>query len=191
MFRSCWALGQSYTQMPRDLFNAAFVSCWTELSQQHQNELVKSLEQALRVPDLPEITQTILNLAEFMEHCEKGPLPLDPQLLGQRAIQCRAYAKALHYKEAEFHESPTSQVISSTAKESYLLSFFSPEVLPFKDPSPPKKSFPKKILTQKKSFPRKSFPNESFPNESFPNEFFPQKSFFQRIFPQEILPRLL
>ena len=177
--------------MPRDLFNAAFVSCWTELSQQHQNELVKSLEQALRVPDLPEITQTILNLAEFMEHCEKGPLPLDPQLLGQRAIQCRAYAKALHYKEAEFHESPTSQVISSTAKESYLLSFFSPEVLPFKDPSPPKKSFPKKILTQKKSFPRKSFPNESFPNESFPNEFFPQKSFFQRIFPQEILPRLL
>lgn len=29
------------------------------------------LEQALMVPDLPEITQTILNLAEFMEHCEK------------------------------------------------------------------------------------------------------------------------
>jgi hypothetical protein len=23
------------------------------------------------VPDLPEITQTILNLAEFMEHCDK------------------------------------------------------------------------------------------------------------------------
>ena len=114
--RSCWALGQSYTQMPRDLFNAAFVSCWTELSQQHQNELVKSLEQALRVPDLPEITQTILNLAEFMEHCEKGPLPLDPQLLGQRAMQCRAYAKALHYKEAEFHESPTSQVKQMNGK---------------------------------------------------------------------------
>ncbi len=107
--RSCWALGQSYIQLPRDLFNAAFVSCWTELSQQHQNELVKSLEQALRVPDLPEITQTILNLAEFMEHCEKGPLPLDAKLLGQRAMQCRAYAKALHYKEAEFHESPTAQ----------------------------------------------------------------------------------
>ena len=69
-----------------------------------------SLEQALRGPDLPEITQTILNLAEFMEHCEKGPLPLDPKLLGQRAMQCRAYAKALHYKEAEFHESPTAQV---------------------------------------------------------------------------------
>lgn len=55
--RSCWALGQSYNQLPRDLFNAAFVSCWSELSQQHQNELVKSLQQALLVPDLPEITQ--------------------------------------------------------------------------------------------------------------------------------------
>ena len=31
-----------------------------------------SLEQALVVPDLPEISQTILNLAEFMEHCDKA-----------------------------------------------------------------------------------------------------------------------
>ena len=56
------------------------------------------------VPDLPEITQTILNLAEFMEHCDRGPLPLEPALLGQQAMKCRAYAKALHYKEAEFHQ---------------------------------------------------------------------------------------
>ena len=148
MFRSCWALGRSYTQRPRDLFNAAFVSCWAEFSQQHQNELVKSLEQALRVPDMPEITQTILNLAKFMEHCKKGPLPLDPQLLGQRAIQCHAYAKALHYKETEFHESPTSQVISSTAEESYFIGFF------------PRKSFPLKNLTQKNAFPKKLFPKK-------------------------------
>ena len=65
------------------------------------------------VPDLPEITQTILNLAEFMEHCDKGPLPLDPPLLGERAMHCRAYAKALHYKEEEFHEGPNAQVIES------------------------------------------------------------------------------
>ena len=62
-----------------------------------------SLEQALEVPDLPEITQTILNLAEFMEHSDKGPLPLDPKLLGRQAMKCKAYAKALHYKETEFH----------------------------------------------------------------------------------------
>lgn len=70
-YRSCWALAQTYSQLPRDLFNAAFVSCWTELNESLQNELIQSLEQALMVPDLPEITQTILNLAEFMEHCDK------------------------------------------------------------------------------------------------------------------------
>ncbi|KAJ9594614.1 hypothetical protein L9F63_027404, partial [Diploptera punctata] len=103
---TCWALAQTYSQLPRDLFNAAFVSCWTELSEPMQNELIHSLEQALMVPDLPEITQTILNLAEFMEHCDKGPLPLNAQLLGERAMHCRAYAKALHYKEEEFHKGP-------------------------------------------------------------------------------------
>nr|CAD7572023.1 unnamed protein product [Timema californicum] len=89
--RSCWALAQTYSQLPRDLFNAAFVSCWTELSEALQKELIQSLEQALLVPDLPEITQTILNLAEFMEHCDK----------------------ALHYKEDEFHKGPNSQVFES------------------------------------------------------------------------------
>ncbi|KAK7869671.1 hypothetical protein R5R35_010033 [Gryllus longicercus] len=113
--RSCWALAQTYSQLPRDLFNAAFVSCWTELgkSKAMQTELIASLEQALMVPDLPEITQTILNLAEFMEHCDQGPLPLDPQLLGERAMHCRAYAKALHYKEDEFHREPNAQVFEA------------------------------------------------------------------------------
>lgn len=87
--RSCLSLAQTYNQLPRDLFNAAFVSCWTELSESMQTELINSLEQALTIADLPEITQTILNLAEFMEHCDKGPLPLAPQLLGERAMHCR------------------------------------------------------------------------------------------------------
>ncbi|KAL1494336.1 hypothetical protein ABEB36_009951 [Hypothenemus hampei] len=100
--RSCLPLAQTYSQLPRDLFNAAFVSCWTELNVQMQKELIGCLEEALSVPDVPEITQTILNLAEFMEHCDRGPLPLDGHLLGKHAMHCRAYAKALHYKEEEF-----------------------------------------------------------------------------------------
>ncbi|KAJ1521597.1 hypothetical protein ONE63_003248 [Megalurothrips usitatus] len=111
--RSCLALAQTYSQLPRDLFNAAFVSCWSELDESFQKELIQALQQALMVPDLPEITQTILNLAEFMEHCDKGPLPLDPPLLGERAMHCRAYAKALHYKEEEFHLGANAQVIES------------------------------------------------------------------------------
>ncbi|KAK6628142.1 hypothetical protein RUM43_001953 [Polyplax serrata] len=110
--KSCWALAQTYSQLPRDLFNAAFVSCWTELNDSLQKELIQSLEQALLVPDLPELTQTILNLAEFMDHCDNKALPIDPVLLGERAMHCRAYAKALHYKEEEFHrqKAPNAQV---------------------------------------------------------------------------------
>ena len=55
----------------RELFNAAFVSCWMELRPIHQEDLVTSLKQALTLQNIPEITQTILNLAEFMEHCEE------------------------------------------------------------------------------------------------------------------------
>lgn len=111
--RSCISLAQTYSQLPKDLFNAAFVSCWTELNESMQKELINSLEQALKVANLSEITQTILNLAEFMEHCDKGPLPLDPQLLGERAMHCRAYAKALHYKEEEFQREANSQVVEA------------------------------------------------------------------------------
>lgn len=118
--RSCLALAQNYSQLLRDLFNAAFVSCWTELPEAMQTELVQALEQALLVPDLPEITQTILNLAEFMEHCDRGSLPIQPHLLGERAMHCRAYAKALHYKEEEFRQGVGS-VLGSHAVESLIL----------------------------------------------------------------------
>ncbi|CAG9812455.1 unnamed protein product [Phaedon cochleariae] len=113
--RSCLPLAQTYSQLPRDLFNAAFVSCWTELAEDKQKSLIGGFELALEVPDVPEITQTILNLAEFMEHCDKGPLPLDPHILGEHAMNGRAYAKALHYKEEEFERggSYNDQVVES------------------------------------------------------------------------------
>ena len=34
----------------------------------------------------------------------QGSLPLRPALLGRQAVESRAYAKALHYVEEEFHE---------------------------------------------------------------------------------------
>lgn len=91
-------LAHNYSQLLRDLFNAAFVSCWTELDNSSRSELSIALEQALTAPDAPELAHTVLNLAEFMEHCEGGALPISTQLLGERAMHCRAYAKALHYK---------------------------------------------------------------------------------------------
>ncbi|ALC39457.1 Tor, partial [Drosophila busckii] len=111
--RACCALAQDYDALLRDLFNAAFISCWTELSREQRAELTQSLVQALQVTDMPEITQAILNLAEFMEHCDRDPIPIEMQLLGTRAMACRAYAKALRYKEEEFVQRRDAHVFES------------------------------------------------------------------------------
>ncbi|XP_050347704.1 serine/threonine-protein kinase mTOR [Nymphalis io] len=111
--RACLALAHNYSQLLRDLFNAAFVSCWTELDNTSRTELSNALEQALTAPDAPELAHTVLNLAEFLEHCEGGALPISTHLLGERAMHCRAYAKALHYKEEEFRNGATSQVVEA------------------------------------------------------------------------------
>ncbi|KAH8262146.1 hypothetical protein KR038_003117 [Drosophila bunnanda] len=111
--RACRSLAQEYDTLLRDLFNAAFISCWTELSPDLKSELTQSLIQALQVTDMPEITQTILNLAEFMEHCDRDPIPIETNLLGTRAMACRAYAKALRYKEEEFLLRKDPQVFES------------------------------------------------------------------------------
>ncbi|XP_035824600.1 serine/threonine-protein kinase mTOR isoform X2 [Aplysia californica] len=111
--RSCLALAQTYNPLARDLFNSAFLACWTELTEIQQDDVIASLEKTLNSPEIPEIMQTLLNLAEFMEHCDKGPLPVDGHLLGEQAMKCRAYAKALHYKEYEFHKGPNTQILES------------------------------------------------------------------------------
>ncbi|CAI5743278.1 unnamed protein product [Hyaloperonospora brassicae] len=106
--RSCCALAQAYNPLARALFNPAFVSCWNELYEQYQDYLVRALETAFQSDTIPaEILQTLLNLAEFMEH-DVEALPIDIRELGELAQKCHVYAKALHYKELEFHTSPST-----------------------------------------------------------------------------------
>eukprot|EP00850_Spirogloea_muscicola_P011604 SM000072S21238 [mRNA] locus=s72:583526:601430:+ [translate_table: standard] len=108
--RTCAGLAQLQPHVARELFAAGFVSCWTELNEGYQDQLVRSLEAAFASPNIPpEILATLLNLAEFMEHDEK-PLRVDIRTLGALAEKCHAFAKALHYKEMEFEESPTTTV---------------------------------------------------------------------------------
>jgi FKBP12-rapamycin complex-associated protein len=108
--RACSALAQVYHPLARELFNAAFVSCYTELEQRYRDELVRSLEQAFTSPFItPDILQVLLNLAELMERDEK-PLPIDLRILGSLAMQCHAYAKGLRYKELEFQTSPDTAI---------------------------------------------------------------------------------
>ncbi len=94
----------------------AFLSCWSQLSDANQDELVGSLLSALEAPTIPaELLQIVLNLArlraprpaappphgapqtEFMER-SGSPLPINASVLGSVAEKCHAYAKALHYK---------------------------------------------------------------------------------------------
>ncbi|GAB2292090.1 hypothetical protein Dimus_026338 [Dionaea muscipula] len=102
--RTCARLAQSQPFVGRELFAAGFVSCWAQLNETSQRQLVRNLETAFSSPNIPpEILATLLNLAEFMEHDER-PLPIDIRLLGALAEKCRAFAKALHYKEMEFED---------------------------------------------------------------------------------------
>ena len=111
--RACANLAGVYQPLAKDLFNAAFVSCWTELYEQYQEELVRSLETAITSPHIPpEILQVLLNLAEFMEHDDKA-LPIDIRTLGMYAGKCHAFAKALHYKELEFEEEKTPSTVEA------------------------------------------------------------------------------
>ncbi|XP_010557538.1 PREDICTED: serine/threonine-protein kinase TOR isoform X2 [Tarenaya hassleriana] len=108
--RTCARLAQLQPFVGRELFAAGFVSCWSQLNEASQKQLVRSLEMAFSSPNIPpEILATLLNLAEFMEHDEK-PLPIDIRLLGALAEKCRAFAKALHYKEMEFEGARTRQM---------------------------------------------------------------------------------
>ncbi|CAN0908119.1 Serine/threonine-protein kinase TOR [Linum grandiflorum] len=93
----------------RELFAAGFVSCWAQLNEASQKQLVRSLEMTFSSPNIPpEILATLLNLAEFMEYDEK-PLPIDIRL-GALAEKCRAFAKALHYKEMVFEGAGTKKM---------------------------------------------------------------------------------
>eukprot|EP00798_Chlamydomonas_sp_ICE-L_P022753 gene22753-29921_t len=108
--RACHGLAQVHPSMARELFASGFVSCWAELDGHLQEQLVRSLEAALASPTIPpEIVTALLNLAEFMEHDDKR-LPLDTRTLGALAEKCHAFAKALHYKEMEFTNSPQTSI---------------------------------------------------------------------------------
>ncbi|MCD7451637.1 hypothetical protein HAX54_012899 [Datura stramonium] len=83
--RTCARLAQLQPFVVRELFAAGFVSCWSQLNEASQRQLVRSLEMAFSSPNIPpEILATLLNLAESMEHDER-PLPIDIRLLGALA----------------------------------------------------------------------------------------------------------
>jgi serine/threonine-protein kinase mTOR len=111
--RFCFELAQEYYPLVRSLFNSAFLSCWNALNKPARAEFIDNLRIALKSPHMPpEILQMWLNAAEFLEHA-RLPLPIELKELGRLANKCRAYAKALHYKELEFQTTRSSEIIES------------------------------------------------------------------------------
>jgi FKBP12-rapamycin complex-associated protein len=100
--RASASLAHAYQPLARELFSAAFSCCWQELNERYRENLVHALETAFVADVSPEILQALLNLAGFMEHDPGGGLPIHISILADLALKCRAYAKALHYKEREY-----------------------------------------------------------------------------------------
>ncbi|KIM34649.1 hypothetical protein M413DRAFT_33133 [Hebeloma cylindrosporum] len=111
--RACMSLVDIHPPLAKELFNAAFLSCWGELYDQYQEDLVRAIELAITSSTAPsELIHRLLNLAEFMEHEEK-PLPIEHRTLGEYAMKYMAYAKALHYKELEYFSESSPAVIEA------------------------------------------------------------------------------
>ncbi|KAF9116461.1 phosphatidylinositol kinase- protein kinase tor1 [Mortierella sp. AM989] len=111
--RACAEMANSFQPLARELFNSAFMSCWMSLTEQFQEEFAAAIKTAMVAKNVsPEIIQTLLNLAEYMEHDDK-PLPIELGTLGKYARHCHAYAKALHYNELQFIEDHSTSSIES------------------------------------------------------------------------------
>ena len=111
--RYCLELAQEYFPLVKDVFTAAFVSCWDALSRQARSEFTDNLVTALKSPHMPrEILQQWLNVAEFMEQARIDPIEISKEL-GRLAFKCHAYAKALHYKELEFSKQQTPEAVEA------------------------------------------------------------------------------
>ncbi|CAD8129654.1 unnamed protein product [Paramecium sonneborni] len=92
----CSSIAEMYQTLAYELFNIAFDSAWYFLNDKHKELMGYQSE------NIPlQISQTILNLAEFMQHDKEG-LQIDISSLGEQAEKCMAYAKALCYREHEF-----------------------------------------------------------------------------------------
>jgi len=99
----CHNVADYYTPLLTELYNYAFVSCWRTLNDRHKIKILKNLMYALNNDETPnEILLTILNLSEFIEREDNHVEFIDFLKLGEVAHKCKAYAKALYYKENYF-----------------------------------------------------------------------------------------
>ncbi|KAL9940634.1 hypothetical protein V8E36_000122 [Tilletia maclaganii] len=111
--RACRTLAENYQPIAYELFNAAFISCFKHLYDDYRPGLLKAIETALCAPDVPDaVVVTLLNLAEFTEH-DSDDLLIAIRTLGDCALKYGSYAKALHYKETEYLQRASPEILEA------------------------------------------------------------------------------
>jgi FKBP12-rapamycin complex-associated protein len=124
IIRQCTGLAKNYRPLAQDLLNASFISLWDSVASEAiatnvvvNVPLIEAFEKALKDSNIPNnITNAILNLAEFMDLQDKM-LPFDIPLLAQNAgSRSGMLAKCVRYSEMEFRAlnvPPTPECVES------------------------------------------------------------------------------
>ena len=98
-----------YFPLIRDLYSFAFYSTIKNIEDESKSKILDDIIAALNSPKTPsDILLTILNLAEYIERKNLGISFFDYNLFGKVAYKCRAFAKALYFKENYFLISKSS-----------------------------------------------------------------------------------
>lgn len=118
----CYNVLDYYLPLHTELYNYAFISCWRNLNDYQKCEITNSLKIALKAPKIPkDILLIILNLSEYIEREEQDEF-ISISLLGDVASNCKAYAKALYYKESYFRSNTNTS--SNFEKAEDLISLY-------------------------------------------------------------------
>ncbi|KAJ2732025.1 phosphatidylinositol kinase- protein kinase tor1 [Coemansia sp. BCRC 34962] len=100
--RACLGLAPKHPKLSGELFNAAFISCWNEISVEHRQGIANMFQEIVQLPDMSaDILKSMLRLADLMERNQQPPF-VSRKLLGEYADRCYSLAKELRYREAEW-----------------------------------------------------------------------------------------
>ncbi len=101
----CRFIADYYFPLISELYNYAFFLAYKNNNDKNKIQLTDDLKNALQNSKTPnEILLTILNLAEFIDRRNDNNIFFfDFNLFGDISNKCRAFAKALYYKENNFY----------------------------------------------------------------------------------------
>ena len=100
---NCHLLSDYYFPLILELYNYGFFTVYINNNDKNKMILTQGLINALNNPKTPnDILLTILNLIEFIERRNVNLCYIDYNQFGKVAYKCRAFAKALYYKENDF-----------------------------------------------------------------------------------------